>query len=144
MIMIEHCLGSTRRYHIAVNALSWVEELSNFPRAAWELSATVPWHKWSVHRVFPVPWGLAGMCLEGTTTPRLAWPAWPAWTNFVLFSTLISDRFLEPKLIQDEPKMKAKIHQKSIQNLIDFLIDFCMRFWSQNVTTNTTTFVQTV
>ena len=43
-------------------------------------------------------------------------------------STLIFDRFLEPKLGQNGSKLVAKILPKSIQNLIDFLIDFGMRF----------------
>ena len=51
-------------------------------------------------------------------------------------STLISDRFLEPKLGQKGAKLGAKILPKSIQNLIDFLIDFWMRFWSQNGSQN--------
>ena len=46
------------------------------------------------------------------------------------------DRFLEPKLSQNGPKMRAKIHPKSIQNLIHVFIDFGMRFWCQNAPRN--------
>ena len=95
-------------------------------------SATVPWHKWSVHRVFLVPWSPEGKVLEGRAVPGHAKVAWPAWMISILFRTSIFDWFLEPKLGQNGPKMWAKIHPKSIQNLNHFLIDFWIWFCSQN------------
>ena len=55
---------------------------------------------------------------------------------FIQKWTLIFDRFLEPKLDQNGPKMGAKIHPKSIQNLCEFLVEFWIRFWSQKASEN--------
>ena len=64
-----------------------------------------------IFRALPEP-------LLGPRTPTMDSP------KIDFFSTLIFDRFLEPKWTQNGWHLEPKIHPKSIQNQIDFLIDF--------------------